>query len=109
MTGRGNIGRRLRNLTLFRSPLLRPVSCEIYVETDDDGVPEILSSVEVEGCGRNRILSQSEVNETEVLLMYRLFRRRPENQGRILRVYLEDLRDPDDDDSTLLNDDTDFR
>ncbi len=99
MEQRGNNDRSLRNLTRFRSPLLRPVSCEIYVEVDDDGLPEILSSVEVEGSFGNRILSQSEVDETEVLLMYRLFRRRPENQGRIRRVYVEDLTDPSDDNS----------
>ncbi len=94
MEQRGNNDRRLRNLTRFRSPLLRPVSCEIYVEVDDDGLPEILSSVEVEGMGGNRILSQSEVDETEVLLIYRQWRRRPENQGLIRRVYSEDLRPP---------------
>lgn len=90
----GNIGRRLRNLTRLRSPLLRPVSCEIYVENDSDGIPVILSSVEVEGSRGIRILSQSEVDETEVLLMYVRFRRKPENQDRIRRVYLEDLRKP---------------
>ena len=90
----GNIERRLRNLTRLRSPLLRPVSCEIYVENDSDGIPVILSSVEVEGSRGIRILSQSEVDETEVLLMYVRFRRKPENQDRIRRVYLEDLRKP---------------
>ena len=90
----GNIERRLRNLTRLRSPLLRPVSCEIYVENDSDGIPVILSSVEVEGSRGIRILSQSDVDETEVLLMYARFRRKPENQGRIHRVYLEDLRRP---------------
>ena len=78
----------IRFLSLFGIP----VSCEIYVETDDDGSPEIYSSVEIEGSrGENRIISQTEVDEAEVLLMYRQFRKRPENQGRILRVYLEDL------------------
>ena len=72
---------------------------EIYVENDSDGIPVILSSVEIEGSRGIRILSQSEVDETEVLLMYRLFRRRPENQGRIRRVYVEDLTDPSDDNS----------
>lgn len=109
MGGRGDIERRVRDLTRFRSPLLRPVSCEIFVELDDDGNPEILSSVEVEGSFGNRILSQSEVDETEVLLMYRRFRRRPENQGRILRVYLEDLTDPSDDNQNNSTDDTDIR
>ena len=107
MKGRGN-GHRSRDLFGFRSLLLCPVACEIYVKTDDDGLPEILSSVEVEGSGGNRILSQSEVDETEVLLMYRLFRRRPENQGRIRRVYIEDLTDPSDDESSTEQDDTDF-
>ena len=72
---------------------------EIYVENDSDGIPVILSSVEVEGSRGNRILSQSEVDETEVLLMYARFRRKRENQGRIRRVYLGDLTDPSDDDS----------
>ena len=85
---------------LFFSPIGTPVSCEIYVETDDDGLPEILSSVEVEGSRGFRILSQSEVDETEVLLMYRQWRRRPENQGLIRRVYSEDLRDPFNESST---------
>lgn len=107
MKGRGN-GHRSRDLFGFRSLLLRPVACEIYVKTDDDGLPEILSSVEVEGSGGNRILSQSEVDETEVLLIYRLFRRRPENQGLIRRVYIEDLTDPSDDESSTEQDDTDF-
>lgn len=88
-----DIERRIRRTTRFRSPLLCPVSCEIYVETDGDGIPEIISSVEIEGSFGVRILSQSEVDETEVLLMYRRFRRRPENQGRIKRVYLDDLTD----------------
>lgn len=88
------IVRRSRRRNLFFSPIGTPVSCEIYVETDDDGLPEILSSVEVEGMGGNRILSQSEVDETEVLLIYRQWRRRPENQGLIRRVYSEDLRPP---------------
>ena len=103
MGRRGNTDRWLRRGTQFLSLFGTPVSCEIYVETDDDGLPEILSSVEIEGSRGNRILSQSEVDETEVLLMYRLFRRRPENQGRILRVYLEDLiTDPlDETDSTM--------
>ena len=99
MNRQENIDGNPRRRMIFRSPLLRPVSCEIYVEVDDDGLPEILSSVEVEGSFGNRILSQSEVDETEVLLMYRLFRRRPENQGRIRRVYVEDLTDPSDDNS----------
>lgn len=80
------------DLTRFRSPFGLPVSCEIYVRTDDDGLPEILSSVEVEGSGGNRILSLTEVDEQEVLLIYRQYRRRPENQNRIRRVYLWDLR-----------------
>lgn len=92
MNRQEDIDERLRRRMTFRSPLLRPVFCEIYVENDSDGLPEILSSVEVEGSRGFRILSQSEVDETEVLLMYRQFRRRPENQDRIRRVYVEDLR-----------------
>lgn len=92
MNRQEDIDERLRRQMIFRSPLLRPVSCEIYVENDSDGLPEILSSVEVEGSRGFKILSQSEVDETEVLLMYRQFRRRPENQDRIRRVYVEDLR-----------------
>ena len=92
MNRQENIDGNPRRRMIFRSPLLRPASCEIYVETDSDGVPEILSSVEIEGTGENRILSQSEVDKTEVLLMYRRFRRKPENQERIRRVYFEDLR-----------------
>ena len=88
------IDRRFRGLIQFRSPLLRPVSCEIYVENDSDGIPVILSSVEVEGSRGIRILSQSEVDESEVLLMYARFRRNPENWGRIRRVCLEDLSRP---------------
>lgn len=92
MNRQEDIDERLRRRMIFRSPLLRPVSCEIYVENGSDGLPEILSSVEVEGSRGFKILSQSEVDETEVLLMYRQFRRRPENQDRIRRVYVEDLR-----------------
>lgn len=92
MNRQEDIDERLRRQMIFRSPLLRPVFCEIYVENDSDGLPEILSSVEVEGSRGFKILSQSEVDETEVLLMYRQFRRRPENQDRIRRVYVEDLR-----------------
>lgn len=92
MNRQEDIDERLRRQMIFRSPLLRPVSCEIYVENGSDGLPEILSSVEVEGSRGFKILSQSEVDETEVLLMYRQFRRRPENQDRIRRVYVEDLR-----------------
>lgn len=80
------------DLTRFRSPFGVPVSCEIYVRINDDGSPEILSSVEIEGSGENRILCQVEVDEQEVLLLYRQYRRRPENQNRIRRVYLWDLR-----------------
>ena len=94
MTRQETIEDRFRRRIRFRSLFGIPVSCEIYVETDDDGLPEILSSVEVEGVGGNRILSQSEVDETEVLLMYARFRRNPENRGRIRRVYLEDLSRP---------------
>lgn len=87
-----SLDRRETDDVQFLSLFGIPVSCEIYVETDDDGFPEIHSSVEIEGSrGGNRILSQSEVDETEVLLMYRQYRKKPENQGRILRVYLEDL------------------
>ena len=82
-----------RNLTDFRSPLLRPVSCEIYVEAGPDGSPVILNSVEIEGQSGVRILSQSEVDETEVLLIYRRWRRDPQNRTRIRWVCLEDLKE----------------
>ena len=73
---------------MFRSPLGFPVSCEISVELDDDGLPVILSSVEIEsgGTAQNRILSQSPVDGDEVLLIYRGWRRRSENQVKIRRL-----------------------
>lgn len=78
---------RLRRSLCFRSPLGFPVSCEISVEVGRDGLPEILSSVEIEASpSGNRILSQSPLEEVEVLLIYREWRRRPENQGKIRRI-----------------------
>ena len=95
MNRQENIERRHRGRGQLRSPLGVPVSCEIYVEPDSDGVPVILSSIEIESGGeaRNRILSQSPVDGEEVLRIYRNWRTRSENQDRIRRVYLEDLTD----------------
>ena len=83
MTGRTHISDRFRRLS---SLLGVPVSCEIYVEVDEDGIPEIQRSVEIEGSRGIRILSQSVIDEEEVLMIYRNWRRRPENQDRIRRV-----------------------
>lgn len=83
MTGETHIPDRFRR---FSSLLGIPVSCEIFVEKDEDGVPEILRSVEIEGSRGIRILSQSVSDVDEVLLIYRKWRRRPENQDRISRV-----------------------
>ena len=77
----------MRRSLSFRSPLGFPVACEISVEVGTDGLPEILSSVEIETSpSGNRILSQSPVEEVEVLLIYRDWRRRSENQGKIRRI-----------------------
>lgn len=86
MNRQENISRRSRLLTLFRSSSGVPVGCEISVEVGSDGSPVILSSVEVEGAKGVRILSQSDVDETDVLLRYRQWRGDSRNQGRILRV-----------------------
>ena len=76
-----------RRSLCFRSPLGFPVSCEISVEVSPDGVPVILSSVEIESSpSENKILCQSPVEEVEVLLIYREWRRRSENQYRIRRL-----------------------
>lgn len=83
MTGGTHIPDRFRRLSTF---LGIPVSCEIYVEVDDDGVPEILRSVEIERSRGIKVLSQSALDDDEVLLIYRNWRKRPENQDRIRRV-----------------------
>lgn len=85
MTRQENIFRRSEVLNRLRSPFGVPVGCEISVEVGSDGSPVILSSVEVERSSGVRILSQSEVDEREVLLRYRQWRSDPENRGRIRR------------------------
>ena len=83
MTGGTHIPDRFRR---FSTLLGVPVSCEIYVEVDEDGIPEILRSVEIERSRGFMVLSQSVIDNDEVLLMYRNWRRRPENESKIHRV-----------------------
>lgn len=89
MTGDLNIDERER---VIRDDLGRPVSLEIYVEEDGDGFPNILRSVEITGADGCLILSQAPVDEESVLLIYRKWRSRPENQDRILRVEAPEKR-----------------
>ena len=71
---------------VVRDDLGRPVSCQIFAEADEDGVPEILRSVEIVGAEGTIVLSQSPIDEEEVLLIYKNWRSRPENQDLIRRV-----------------------
>lgn len=77
----------------FRTSVGVPVSCEIKVGQDDIGNPVILTSVEVEGSSGNLILSQSPVDEVEVLTKYGRWRQAPENRNRIHRVGVGDIRE----------------
>ena len=89
MSGDLNIDERTR---VVRDDLGRPVSLEIYVEGDEDGVPNILRSVEITGADGCLILSQSPIDEESVLLIYRRWRSRPENQDRVYRVEAPETR-----------------
>ena len=71
---------------VIRDDLGRPVACQIFAEADEDGVPEILRSVEIVGAEGTIVLSQSPIDEEEVLLIYKNWRSRPENQDLIRRV-----------------------
>lgn len=77
---------RQRNRTQFRSLMGLPVSCEVYVELNSAGVPEISHSIEVEGSSGFKMMSQTCSDETEVLTIYRNWRRDPNNRSKILRI-----------------------
>lgn len=82
----GSISTRRRGGRSLRSSLGLPVFCEIFSEPDEDGLPRILGALEIEGPHGFRILSQEEVDEDEVLMLYREWRRRPENRGKVRRI-----------------------
>lgn len=70
----------------FSSFLGVPVSVEVEAELDQDGLPEILRSVEIEGGRGFLVLSQTGASEEDVLLMYPSWRRR--NRISIKKIYL---------------------
>ena len=76
-------GRRLRFCSMFGVP----VSVEVQAEVDQDGLPEILGSVEIEGGRGFRVLSQTEVSQEDVRLIYRAWRRT--NRESIKTIYYE--------------------
>lgn len=75
-----------RTVSCLRSPHGIPVSCEIFAERGDDGLPVIISSVEVEGGHGVRIFSQTLTDGQEALSIYRKWRARPENRSRVVRI-----------------------
>lgn len=86
--GQGHIegrtaGRKLRFCSMFGIP----VSVEVQAEVDQDGLPEIVRSVEIEGGRGFLVLSQTGASEEDVLLMYPSWRRR--NRISIKTIYYE--------------------
>lgn len=91
MTAQEHIrGQRTDRRFRFHSFLGVPVSVEVQAELDQDGLPEILGSLEIEGGRGFLVLSQTGVSEEDVLLMYPTWRKR--NRESIKTIYYDKNR-----------------